>query len=161
MAPTTATLVREELAALIVALPPPTLTPPVPQPFRRYTGSKVFRDYIGEQSAAHALRQFNLRFAVSQSPPTTNGDIDRWLYDFTFEIGYPRVHYKGATTPVIGVDEIVDADQRLIYRVFREETTDATWVLEGDKFSDPETEEVGEVRIVRYGARYEIHRDMR
>lgn len=158
MAPTTATLVREELAALIAALTLPTLTPPVTQPFKRYVGTKPFRDYIAEQSAAHAMRQFDLRFAVAGSPPVTNLDIERWRYTATLEVAYPRVHYKGATLPVLGIDELVDADQRLIYQVLRDQPTNAVWLLEGDTF---ETEDVGEVRFVRYGALYEIYRDMR
>lgn len=158
MAPTTATLVREELAGLIAALTPPTLTPPVPQTFRRYTGTKPFRDYIAEQSAAHAMRQFDLRLAVAGSPPVTNLDIERWRYMATLDVAYPRVHYKGAQLPVLGIDEVVDADQRLIYQVLRDQPTNAVWLLEGDTF---ETEDVGEARIVRYGALYEIYRDMR
>lgn len=158
MAPTTATLVREELVTLIEALTP--AAHPL-DTFKRYDKSLDFADAADGwvvKNPAHCFRVFNLRLFVAGPPPVTNLDIERWRYTATLEVAYPRVHYKSSTLPMLDLDEVVDADQRLIYQVLRDQPTDAVWLLEGDTF---ETEDVGEARIVRYGALYEIYRDMR
>lgn len=158
MAPTTDTLVREELVALIEALVP---TAHPLDLFKRYDKSLDFADATDGwvvKNPAHCFRVFSLRLFVAGSPPITNGDIERWRYTATLEVAYPRVHYKTTTLPMLGLDTVISDDQRLIYQVLRDQPTNAVWLLEGDTF---ETEDVGEARIVTYGALYEIYRDMR